>query len=148
MTPVATSSAEARHALPLRAVEAWLRNKPREQAEIALALRDLVLTIVPHAQERILRRGLSYHDPRRGGPVKGSLCQIEFYPDQLRLSFIHGAFLNDPARVLGGDRKAKRFVKLFTYQTVPWSQLEGLIRQASGLDTSRLEIGLLKGRPT
>ncbi len=129
-----------RRLLPISAVEAWLRSKPAEQAEIVLGLRDLVIAAVPHAQERILRRGLGYHDPRRGGPVKGSLCLIEFYPGQLRLSFVHGAFLNDPECLLQGDRRAKRFVKLFTYQTVPWAALDGLIRQAACLDTVHLHL--------
>lgn len=140
----APSDLSERHLLPISAVETWLRSKPAEQAEIALGLRDLVIAAVPHAQERILRRGLGYHDPRRGGPVKGSLCLIEFYPGQLRLSFVHGAFLNDPEHLLHGERKAKRFVKLFTYQTVPWAAVDGLIRQAARLDTVHLHLSDLR----
>ena len=124
--------------LPIANVQAWLAFKPAEQADIAMGLRDLVVSLVPYAAERILWRGLSYHDPRRGGPVKGSLCQIEFHGDHIRLSFIHGAFLPDPDGLLEGDRKAKRFVKLFTYDTVPWEALSRLIEAASRLDTSRL----------
>jgi hypothetical protein len=123
---------------PLSAADvmAWLAFKPVEHADIAMGLRDLVLSSVPSAAERILWRGLSYHDPRRGGPVKGSLCQIEFHPGHVRLSFIHGAFLPDPDGLLEGDRKAKRFVKLFTYNDVPWEALGHLIEAAAGLDTT------------
>lgn len=124
--------------LPVTAVQAWLKHKPQDQADIAMGLRDLVVSLVPQAEERILWRGLSYHDPQRGGPVKGSLCQIEFHPGHVRLSFIHGAYLQDPWGLLQGERKAKRFVRLFTYAEVPWDALAGLIEGASRLDTSNL----------
>lgn len=126
--------------LPAAEVMAWLAYKPADLADIAMGIRDLVLSIVPHAAERILWRGLCYHDPRRGGPVKGSLCQIEFHPGHVRLAFIHGAFLTDPDGLLEGDRKAKRFVKLFTYDDVPWEAIGQLIESAAGLDTSRLTL--------
>jgi hypothetical protein len=126
--------------LPVAVVQAWLRHKPRELADIAMGLRDLVVGEAPQASERILWRGLCYHDPGRGGPVKGSLCQIEFHPGHVRLSFIHGAFLEDPAGLLEGDRKVKRFVKLFTYDSVPWEDLARLIGSASKLKTSQLSL--------
>jgi hypothetical protein len=124
--------------LPVATVQAWLQHKPVDQADIAMGLRDLVVSIAPQAEERILWRGLSYNDPNRGGPVKGSLCQIEFHPGHVRLSFIHGAYLPDPRGLLEGERKAKRFVKLFTYADVPWDELADLIEAASRLDTSNL----------
>jgi hypothetical protein len=103
-----------------------------------MGLRDLLISVAPQAEERILWRGLSYHDPSRGGPVKGSLCQIEFHPGHVRLSFIRGAFLPDPDGLLEGKAKAKRFVKLFTYRNVPWDSLVRLIEAASSLEAADL----------
>jgi hypothetical protein len=140
VTRKASSSSTDSGWLPVAAVQAWLAHKPDDRAEMAMGLRDLVVAAAPRAEERILWRGLSYNDPSRGGPVKGRLCQIEFHPGHVRLSFIHGAYLPDPEGLLEGDRKAKRFVKLFTYESVPWDSLSRLIESAAALDTSRLPL--------
>ncbi len=132
--------------LPVAAVQTWLKHTPAEQADIASGLRDLVISIVPQAEERILWRGLCYNDPHRGGPVKGSLCQIAFHPGHVRLCFIHGAYLPDPDGLLEGDRLAKRFVKLFTYRDVPWEALGRLIGAAAHLDVTRLPLPAERAR--
>ena len=66
---------------------------------------------------------------RRSG--EGGICQIEIHAEHVRLSFIHGAFLEDPQGLLQGDRIAKRYVRLETYETVPWEALAELIRAAA-----------------
>jgi hypothetical protein len=122
------------HLLCLSEVERFLQHKPRHLVELALELRNLVVSIAPSATERILWKGLSYHDEGKGGPVKGGICQIEMHKDHVRLSFIHGAFLEDPESLLEGDRRYKRFVKIKTYDSAPWEYLKQLIQSSAGLD--------------
>ncbi len=122
--------------LSLVEVEKYLQHKPANLRDIALELRNLVAMVAPQAAERILWKGLSYHDPDRGGPVKGGICQIEFRRDRVHLSFIHGAYLDDLEGLLKGDRLAKRFVPLDTFDSAPWEHLKALIASSAAYDPS------------
>ena len=117
-----------------REIESFLERKPEALQDIVFELRNLIAEIAPHATERILWGGLSYLDANRGGAVKGGICQIEIHADHVRLSFIHGAFLPDPQGLLQGKRIAKRYVRLETYESVPWEALEELIHTAAKFD--------------
>ena len=112
--------------LPILEVEAFLEKLPAEQHSIALELRSLVARAAPQACEIFQWRGLSYYDARRGGTVGAAICQIGFERDHVRLGFIHGAFLPDPHKLLEGDRKYKRFVRIYSYDAAPWDDLEQL----------------------
>ncbi len=50
------------------------------------------------------------------------------------LAFIHGAFLPDPEGLLEGEQIAKRFVKLTSYEQVPWDAIQNLIDASSRFD--------------
>jgi hypothetical protein len=116
--------------LSFHEVDAFLQRQPKRFREIALELRNLVLSIAPEATERILWGGLSYHEASRGGPVKGAICQIEIHREHVRLSFIHGVNLHDPESLLSGKRLSKRYVRLDDYERIPWDALAGLITSA------------------
>jgi hypothetical protein len=122
------------HFLSTREVDSFLLYKPPHLCEIALELRNLIALVAPYATERILWKGLSYHDASRGGAVKGGICQIEIHRDHVRLSFIHGAFLRDPEGLLEGDRKAKRYIRIQSYDDAPWEDLKRLIEAATEYD--------------
>ena len=122
--------------LPGAEIERFLRLAPPRLKEIALELRNLVSSACPHATERILWGGLSYHDPAKGGPVKGAICQIKIDRDHIRLSFIHGARLKDPTGLLTGNRLSKRHIVIDSYDEAPWEVMLDLIEQASALDPS------------
>ena len=126
------------HYLSIIDVERFLHRKPRHLRDIVLELRNLVASVVPDASERILWRGLSYYDHQRGGPVKAGICQIEIHEDHVRLAFIHGAFLEDPEERLEGNRLAKRYVRLNSYENVPWNYLRSLIESSAAFDPSSL----------
>jgi hypothetical protein len=115
-------------------IERFLERKPEALQEIVFELRNLVAEIAPYATEKIQWRGLSYYDARRGGTVKGGICQIEVHADHVRLAFIHGAFIPDPQGLLGGECLAKRYVRLERYESVPWRALAELIRAAAAFD--------------
>lgn len=117
-------------------VERFLAFTKPDLKEIVLELRNLVFSICPHATERILWRGLSYHDATKGGPVRGAICQIELGRDQVRIAFIHGARLHDPEQLLGGDRLSKRHVIISSFEGAPWGSIGSLIEEASELNPS------------
>ncbi|MEO1007083.1 MAG: hypothetical protein AAFX79_00785 [Planctomycetota bacterium] len=80
----------------------------------AASLRRLVLDLAPFAAERVTWDAISFYDPRRGGPIKGSICQLVHRRGVLRLDFPLGEFMDDPEHVLSseGGRRGKRFVAL------------------------------------
>jgi hypothetical protein len=127
--------------LSLVEVERFIQHKPADLRDVALELRNIVAMVAPEATERILWKGLSYFDPNRGGPVKGGICQIEFHGDHVRLSFVHGAFLEDPHGLLRGNRLAKRYVRLESYDAAPWKQLRDLIESSAAYDSSSQALG-------
>ena len=128
-------------------VERFLAHFPLGLQDIALELRNMLARLCPQATERILWGGLSYHDSAKGGPVRGAICQIELCDDHVRLSFIHGARLEDPQSLLEGDRKSKRYVRIVSYEKVPWEAINGLIQAAADLDPSTFGALLKPQRP-
>jgi len=135
------SSQNTGHFMSTHEIERFLQHQPPDLCEIVLELRNLVAAITPGATERILWQGLSYHDADRGGPVKAGICQIETHRDHVRLSFIHGAFLDDPAGLLVGERQYKKYVKIASYDHAPWDALADLIRSSAGFDPMSLAHG-------
>ncbi|HLE05214.1 MAG TPA: DUF1801 domain-containing protein [Anaerolineales bacterium] len=126
------------HFLASAEVDRYLAFAPGPLKEIALELRNMVASVCPEATERILWGGLSYHNSRHGGPVKGAICQIELRRDHVRLSFIHGVRLMDRTSLLGGDRLSKRFLVLKSIEAAPWGEIRQLIEEAARLDPSTL----------
>lgn len=115
-------------------IERFLERKPEALKDIVFELRNLIAEIAPYATKKIQWKGLSYYDASRGGVVKGGICQIEVHAEHVRLSFIHGAFIEDPQELLQGERIAKRYVRLESYESAPWQALEELIRVAARFD--------------
>lgn len=125
--------------LPLRAVEGFLQQTPPALQEIVFELRNLVAAAAPGASEVIQWGGLSYYDAARGGTVSAAICQIGLERDHVRLAFIHGAFLPDPRGLLEGERKYKRYVRIYSYAAAPWDDLAALVAAAASLDPRQLQ---------
>ncbi len=119
---------------PTREIELCLQYMPAGLRDIVLELRSLIVSVAPTATEVIHRKGFTYYDEDRGGPVSAGIGQIGLQPDHVRLAFVHGAFLPDPQRLLEGDEKAKRYVKLFSYDQAPWDDLKALITASAQFD--------------
>ena len=115
-------------------IERFLTGLPQNLQDIALELRNMIASICPETTERILWGALSYHNSAKGGPVRGGICQIELFDDHVRLSFVHGVRLEDPQRLLQGNRKSKRYVRIASYEEAPWGAIRGLIQTAARLD--------------
>ena len=120
--------------LPLHEVETFLQHTPASLQEIVLELRNVIASVAPDAVEVVRWGGLSYFHAGRGGIVSAGICQIGIHENYVRLDFIHGAFIADPHGLLEGTQKAKRFVKIPSYDTAPWEQLKDLIVASSQFD--------------
>jgi hypothetical protein len=132
--------------LPSHFVERYLADAPAELQDIARELRSLVASAAPQACEKVHSRGLTFFDAQRGGPVSAGICQIAVYDDHVRLAFVHGAFLPDPAGLLEGDRRAKRYVRLRSYREAPWDDLRRLIVASVRFDPRTLSANSLPTR--
>ena len=58
-------------------IQRFVSRLPPDLQDIALELRNMLASICPEANERILWGALSYHDATKGGPIRGGICQIE-----------------------------------------------------------------------
>jgi hypothetical protein len=106
--------------------------------DIVFELRDMIAPIAPTATETIHHKGISYYYAERGRPVSAGICQINLERDHIRLAFNHGAFLSDPLRLLQGDRLAKRYVKITSFDQAPWDDLQDLITASAHFDPRTL----------
>jgi len=108
---------------------------PDDLSDLALELRDLILSIGPGLDEVIAFHSLCYTVPGRPyGVIGGNVCGIGRKGNTLQLGFIHGAFLPDPAGVLRGTGKAKRYIEWKAKSAIQRDVLEPLIRAAIAHD--------------
>ena len=124
--------------LPLREIETFLQRTPPHLQEIVLELRNLIVSAAPDAVEVVRWGGLSYFHEGRGGIVSAGICQIGLDKDHIRLAFIHGAFLSDPHGLLEGTQKAKRFIRIESYDDAAWETLKELITASARFDPRSL----------
>ncbi len=120
--------------LPTRSLERHLQMPQTELKDIVLELRNIIVSIAPDATESLHSKGMSYYHTGRGGPVSAGICQIGIFSDHIRLGFIHGVFLPDPKKLLEGDRKVKRYVRIQSYELAPWDDLKDLIEASARFD--------------
>lgn len=125
--------------LPIHEVESFLKYTPAPLQDIVLELRNLIAEAASDAVEVVRWGGLSYFHEGRGGIVSAGICQIGLHEGYIRLDFIHGAFLSDPKKLLEGNQKAKRFVRLKSYEEAPWDDLKELIEESSRFDPRTLQ---------
>jgi hypothetical protein len=126
--------------LPIHEIESFLKYIPTPLQDIVLELRNLIAEVASDAVEVVRWGGLSYFHEGRGGVVSAGICQIGLHEGYIRLDFIHGAFLSDPKRLLEGHQKAKRFIRLKSYDEAPWDDLKRLIEESSRFDPRSLKV--------
>lgn len=115
-------------------LQAFLASIQPETRELAVALREVVRRSAPDAGESLLWGGLSYHRPWIGGRVKGAVCQINVVRGEVRIEFIHGVRLDDPRKLLRGDRLSKRYVPIRSVADARRPEIAELIEEASTLE--------------
>ena len=126
--------------LPIHEVESFLKFTPAPLQDIVFELRNIIAEVASDAAEVIRWKGLSYFHEGRGGVVSAGICQIGIHDGYILLDFIHGAFLSDPKKLLDGNQKAKRFIKIRSYDEAPWDDLKQLLEESSGFDPRSLQI--------
>ncbi|PWB70194.1 MAG: hypothetical protein C3F07_17485 [Anaerolineales bacterium] len=126
--------------LPIHEIESFLKYTPAPLQDIVLELRNLIAEAASDAVEVVRWGGLSYFHEGRGGIVSAGICQIGIHEGYVRLDFIHGAFLSDPKHLLEGKQKAKRYVRIRSYEEAPWDDLKQLIEESSSFDPRTLRI--------
>jgi hypothetical protein len=132
---------------PTRDIELYLAHLPIELQDIVLELRNIIASVAPSATETLHRKGFSYYYAERGGPVSAGICQINLQRDHISLAFIHGAFLPDPKGLLQGDRLAKRYVKITSFDQAPWDDLQNLITASTHFDPRTAALDDLAKKP-
>jgi hypothetical protein len=108
-------------------------DQPPEVRKIVGKLRMAIKRLVPDAEESCVWGCLSYHRPRVGGRVKGAVCQIVVRREQVRLDFIHGIRMRDPAGLLRGRQVSKRFVPIETLSDALRPEIAALVREAAAV---------------
>ncbi len=126
--------------LPIHEVESFLKYTPAPLQDIVLELRNLIAEVASDAVEVVRWGGLSYFHEGRGGVVSAGICQIGVHEDHIRLAFIHGAFLSDPKHLLEGNQKAKRYIKIKSYDEAPWDDMKRLIEESSRFDPCSIQL--------
>jgi len=112
-------------------VSRFLARLPQGQRGV---VRDLRRETTPATAETVLWKSLSYHRPNLGGRIKGAVCLITPKSDGIHLDFIHGVAIPDPAHLLRGEAKSKRFVLVRGVGDVDRANLKGLIAAAAEYD--------------
>jgi hypothetical protein len=107
-------------------VRSFLKAYPPEVRDLALGARELVLRLVPTAEERVHRpwKAIAYG-------LSQKFCAISPYRSWINLHFHRGASLPDPAGLLEGTGKSARHVKVTAPADLRRRALGELIRAPS-----------------
>lgn len=101
---------------------------------IVRTLRKTILSAAPSAVEAIKFHVLCYyHADAWFGSIGGNICMIEVKQGRVLLTFIHGALLPDPAGILYGRGKSKRFVRIADCDAAASSPVADLVRASAEL---------------
>ena len=98
--------------------------------ELALALREMVLDEAPSAIEKIIRVYALVFWYSITGKMSDAFVQVVVYPKGVNLMFNRGAELEDPDRVLVGDGKIIRHIKVRRPEDLKNRYLRKFIRAA------------------
>jgi hypothetical protein len=118
-------------------VSDFLNRLPADAWQLVSVLRKLIRRLVPNAQESVVWGSLSFHRPEIGGRVKGAVCMIVVRDHAVRLDFIHGIRLSDPAGLLQGSLVSKRFVPIESVEDARRPEVAALIRAAAAVDPTQ-----------
>jgi hypothetical protein len=100
-------------------------------ANLALALRDIVLDEAPAAIESLVNGyavaiGFSF----TGKPMKDGFCHVVAYPNCVNLGFNRGALLPDPDGALEGSGKLIRHIRIESHEDLDRPLLRRFLRVA------------------
>lgn len=103
-----------------------------------LEIRDLVREVAPDVTEAVKFHSFCYFKPGMPyGSIGGNVCGIGEHKGTVYLSFIHGAALPDPDKLLQGDGKAMRKIPIRSIDDIRQPELKKLIRASIRYDSTR-----------
>ena len=109
------------------------------RGETLARLRALIRAADPEVEE-----GVKWRKPSNpsGVPVwehAGLICTGEVYKDKVKLTFAHGAALDDPSRVFNAslDGGTRRAVDVFEGATVDEAALKAIVKEAVALNVGK-----------
>src|SRR5271154_3811741 len=108
----------------------FLEAYDRHISELALALREIVLEEAPDANESVYQVYTVAIWFGFSGKMKDMFCYIATNARHINLGFPRGSTLPDPNKVLEGDGKAMRHIKLRSLQDVERPLVRRYIRAA------------------
>ena len=108
----------------------FLEAYDRHISDIALALREVILEEMPDASESVYQVYTVAIWFGFTGKMKDTFCYIATNKAHVNLGFPRGSTLLDPAKVLEGDGKTMRHIKLRTLADVERSLIRRYIQSA------------------
>jgi hypothetical protein len=118
------------------ALNDFLASYPPQVQELALALRVLILRVLPAAIEQVdpPSKIIAYGTDRT---YTGLVCAIAPYRAHVNLMFAQGAELPDPEHLLEGTGKRARHVRITAHAEVENSALRTLLETAAARTAPR-----------
>jgi len=95
-----------------------------ELGKIIRSLRNIVLSIAPDAEEKVMYGGIVFTLPNR------MFCGLFLRKNHVSVEFDLGYLLKDPEQFLEGSGKFRRHLKLFNNQDVKTKKTEYFIKQS------------------
>ena len=127
--------------LTLKEIKDYFAYADDEILRLFLETRDELLKIIPKCHECIKWNSISFQKTCPAGAVKESICQLSPLDDCVELSFVHGSFLEDPAKLLKGKCKYKRYIRLKDASLIRDKAISALIKTSQRFDPMRITGG-------
>ncbi len=107
-------------------IEEYLTGREQEPSKLAKSVRKLILDTFPDLDEVVKWGHLVYEKDRK-------ICSIMVHKDHANLQIWRGAELDDPEKLLQGEGKSMRHVKVYSPEEVKSDYFQFLLKQAAEL---------------
>jgi hypothetical protein len=111
------------------AVDTFLKGYPPPVREIAVKAREVILSVMPNATEKVYP-GWKVIQYGTAADMKSVFAAISPQKERVNLGLANGVDLPDPDRLLEGDGKAIRHVKLTSPEAAGAPAVRELVRGA------------------
>jgi hypothetical protein len=114
------------------AIQQHILTLPEEKRQLAMRLRDVILSANPQFTESIKWNNLTY------SIGKVNFIFIYTYPqvDYVNLGFLHAVELTDPKKLFEGTGKGMRHIKVRSEKDIPATQIKKWVKEAVLLKSS------------
>ncbi len=110
---------------------------------VMLEIREHLLSVLPDPQEQLRWSAIAFDKPHAKASVKDNICYLRPRSKCVEIGFGLGVFLKDPAQLLRGNGRYKRFIPITTMKAYPGEAIRDLVLQSSAFDGNRVLYKLL-----